>query len=135
MYIGENTAACRGDWKEGCLTKDSLGFSGSFSPQWVAVMPGLNLSVPIFLQYQLYGNAVTRAGGSKRGNKVFTIGLAAQWLAAYNASITYAAFDGQSNGRKTIGPVGVYDAADRGGFGTAAFSDRSRVYLTLSTTF
>lgn len=135
MALNENTAACPGDVREGCNTKNSWGVSVYFAPQWLSVASGVNLDMPTFVQYQFKGNTATRAGGNKEGNAVYTIGLHALVQSKYNFTLAYNGIHGKTNGRTTVGPVGNFDSNDFGGNGLNFFNDRNWVSFTFGTTF
>jgi hypothetical protein len=135
MALNEHTLACPGGAEDGCNTKNSWGFSVFFAPQWLSVAPGVNLDMPVFLQYQVKGNTATRAGGNKEGNAVYSVGLHANIRSRYDVTLAYNGYRGKNNGRNTLGPVGVYNADDYGGNGLNFFNDRGWVSLTLGTTF
>ena len=135
MALNENTAACPGDARDGCNTKNSWGVSIYFAPQWLSVAQGVNLDMPVFVQYQVKGNTATRAGGNKEGNAVYSIGLHANVQSRYDITLAYNGYHGKTNGRTTLGPAGPFNANDFGGNGLDFFNDRGWVSLTLGTTF
>ena len=145
MEVTENSPACfnggiggappAGDLRFGCHTRQSWGVSVFFDPQWLAVAQGVNLDMPIFVQYQVKGNTATVAGGNKEGNLVYSLGLHAQVDTKYNITLAYNGFHGRTNGATTVGPAGSYDAYDYGGNGINFWNDRNWLSLTLGTTF
>ena len=134
MALAENTVACPGGARDGCNTKNSWGASIFFQPQWLSVVPNVNLDMPIFVQYQFKGNTATRAGANREGNAVYSIGLHAFVQSRYNFTLAYNGYHGKNNGGETIGPAGNY-YADEVGNGLGFFNDRGWVSLTFGTTF
>jgi len=122
MALTENTAACPGGADAGCNTKNSWGVSVFFQPQWNGVFEGVNLDMPIFVQYQIKGNTATVAGANREGNAIYSIGLHALVRSRYDATIAYNGYRGRDNG----GGVGN---------GLGFFNDRGWVSLTLGTSF
>jgi hypothetical protein len=70
----------------GCATKDSLAFSMGFTPQWLQVASGLDLSMPTSLSYGVFGNSPT-LGGSNQGAYKWSIGLTATYHTLYEFGI------------------------------------------------
>ena len=134
MALAENTAACPGGAHDGCNTKNSWGASILFQPQWLSVVPNVNLDMPIFVQYQFKGNTATRAGANREGNAVYSIGLHAFVQSRYNFTLAYNGYRGENNGGEAIGPVGSFYANEAGN-GLGFFNDRGWVSLTFGTTF
>ncbi len=70
------TAGATGNKSDGCATKDVLLLSVSFTPQWLQVYPGVDLSAPMSLSYGLRGNGATLGGGNE-GAATWSLGLEA----------------------------------------------------------
>ncbi len=67
---------------DSCATKDALVFNMGFNPQWMEVLPSLNLTMPISLSYGISGNAPTILG-STEGSYRWSVGLTANYKAIY----------------------------------------------------
>lgn len=80
------TSGSRSD--AGCSTKDSLAFSTMFTPKWLEVIAGMDLSMPIFLSYGLKGNSPT-LGGSDKGAYSYSLGLTATYHTLYEFGLSY----------------------------------------------
>lgn len=97
-----------------CATKDYLGVSVLFVPKILQIFPGADLSIPLFYQVGIKGNAATLSGGNK-GAGNYSIGLSLDYLSKYTISLTYSDFIGnyKDNGRiVTVGNGPLYQ--DRG---------------------
>jgi len=138
MFAGINTPACPGGVKEGCSTKNSLGMAVTVKPMWLGVFPGVNLDMPMFLQYQLKGNTLVRSSGTKEKNLTYSIGLHAQVNGRYDATLTYTGFHAPEHGqggKECVNPAGNYYCGEIGATGFGIWNDRARLILTLATTF
>jgi hypothetical protein len=135
MEVVENSIACPGDVRDGCSTKQSWGASVLFNPQWLSVAPGVNLDMPIFIQYQFKGNTATRSGANKEGNAFYSVGLHALVRARYDLTVAYNGFHARTNGKSTVGMAGSYDSDDLGGNGFGFWNDRGWLSFTFGTTF
>lgn len=127
LYNGEGYGGCGGGDKwDGCSTNDALAVAAHFTPQWLQVKPGLDLSMPVFFQYGVHGNAATLNGGQAQGSFVYTVGISALYRQTHKATLQY---NGYSSRAKTEN--GVYT----GGNGAFMWNDRDWISLTLSTSF
>ncbi|WP_274381901.1 DUF1302 family protein [Noviherbaspirillum sedimenti] len=134
MYAGvNNAAACPGGDKwTGCATDDSASIALYVAPQWLQVMPGVDLDMPMYAQYGLYGNSATAAGGNNQGSLLYTLGLHALVQQKYHVTLQYNGFHGHHSGGLTSGPAGNFYTA---GNGLSFLNDRNWVSLTFSTAF
>lgn len=126
LYNGEGYGGCEGDKWDGCSTNNALAVAASVTPEWLQVAPGLDLSMPLFFQYGVHGNAATLNGGQAQGSFVYTAGISALYRQTHRATLQY---NGYSARAKTEN--GVYT----GGNGAFMHNDRDWISLTLSTTF
>lgn len=56
-FLKKEGYACVGGVRNGCVTRDSFQGVFRFSPSWVAVAPGIDLSALVSLTYGLHGNS------------------------------------------------------------------------------
>jgi hypothetical protein len=119
------TAAAKNKW-DGCVTKDYVGTSIAFTPNWYQVFPGVDLSAPLTYAVGLSGNAATTFGGNQKlGN--YTIGLSADVQQKYRFDLKYIDFVGayKDNGTAVTSVNGL----------TTYLKDRGFLSLTFKTTF
>ncbi|WP_341829513.1 DUF1302 domain-containing protein [Stutzerimonas stutzeri] len=110
--------------KEGCATRDAWGFNLSFTPQYLGVWPGIDLSLPMTLGGGLHGNSAM--GGVNEGAYSYSIGIQADIRKQYLATLAWA--DSTADIKRTA--AGTY--VGNGGWQT---TDRGRITLTLKTSF
>lgn len=133
MYFGEdNSATCPAGTKwAGCATDDSVSVALYVAPQWLSVFPGVDIDVPLFAQYGLYGNSATVDAANAEGALIYSIGVHALINQKYNVTLQYNGYESRHKGIVT-GPAGDYYAYSPGvGF----LDDRDWVSLSFSTTF
>jgi len=81
-------------------TRDAAALRLIFEPSFFQVVPGLNLGVPVGLGWNFYGRSSSIFnwnGGSSRGGD-FSIGLNANYLTDWNASLSYTGYFGAADG-------------------------------------
>ena len=113
---GENFTAANGG---GPGHWNSIGFHGVFTPTWFEVRPGVDLSAPLGLAYNFWGNSPgshTFNGSDQSHGGEATIGLNLTYLSTWNAALAYNQF---------FGPVSYGQL----------FADRSNVTFNLQHTF
>lgn len=79
------------DKGDGCSTKDSLAMEVIFMPQWTAVAPSVDLTMPTSLYYSIYGNSPVNGGNSNYGYYSWSIGLTALYKNTYEVGLLYSA--------------------------------------------
>lgn len=124
LYNGEDYAGCpTGNKWDGCSTDNAVAVAANFTPQWLQVYPGVDLSMPLFVQYGVYGNAASLNGGVAQGALVYTAGLSTTIRQTYKATLQYNGYS--------------FRAKDNYASGNGAYmwNDRNWVSLTMSTTF
>lgn len=133
FYQRAGSAACvnpnggAGDASDGCSTDDYLGMAMLFTPQYLQVMPSLDLEVPMSLNYGLHGNAPS-SGGGKEGEMSWSIGVKATYAQKHEFQVLYADQHAHSK----------YDATGSvvtGGSGSVGTNDRSWLVFTYKTAF
>jgi len=115
---------------DGCTTKDFVGIGLGVTPTWFAVLPGLDLQMPLTYAVGLSGNAATVFGGNQ-GAGNYTVGLGADLWQKYRFDLKFIDFLGRY--REGQGPIGE-QVATANGFNTY-LKDRGFVSLTFKTTF
>jgi hypothetical protein len=98
---------------------DAVGFHAIFTPQWFGVFPGADLSAPIGLAYNFWGQAPTSHtfnGNDQNHGGVATVGATLSYHTIWNLGLTYSQY---------FGPVSQGQV----------FADRSNIALSLQRTF
>lgn len=111
----------------GCPTRNAVGISALFEPIWYEVLPGVNLSMPIFISTGLSGNSPVLFG-SNQGEGSYSIGFTFDVKSQYKISLKY------------IGYLALHSNDNQGVLSNSNSSlgkywDRNWVSLTLQTTF
>ncbi|MCY1307085.1 hypothetical protein D9M70_569870 [compost metagenome] len=76
-------------------TRDAYSLRFTFEPQYFQVMPGVDVQVPINVGYTPHGrSSVTPLAFSPEHGGDFTIGVKADYLQNYSASLSYTNFFG-----------------------------------------
>jgi hypothetical protein len=97
-----------------CATKNYLGVSALFAPKILQVFPSADLTIPLFFQVGIKGNAATLSGGNKNAGN-YSVGLQLDYQTKYTFGVTYSDFLGKYKDNGSIATVGngpLY--ADRG---------------------
>jgi hypothetical protein len=115
--------ACSYKWN-GCATKDFVGVALQFDPQWLQVFPSVDIDVPIFINYGLYGNAANNGGGNQAAG-TYSIGVHGKWKGNYEATLSYQGFTARTHNQ------GMVITAN----GNAAYNDKGWVFLTVKAAF
>ncbi len=148
LYDGtSNPLACpNGDKWYGCSTDDTVTAALLFAPQWLSVFSGVDLDLPLFAQYGVFGNLPTLGASVGQGSVVYTAGVHALFRRKYNLTLQYNGFYAPTRGRTDFtvqaagnlppgtsfaGPGPQYYA---GGTGLYQLNDRGWASLVFSTT-
>lgn len=115
-----------GDKNDGCATKDVVLFNVSFTPQWLQVYPGVDLSMPMSFGIGLHGNGATLGGGNE-GAYSYSVGLEANVRQKYLFGIKWA----DARARYNTGPTGLVTTVN----GNAAQNNHGWLGITFKTTF
>lgn len=113
--------------KIACQTRGALGGSILFAPTWYQVMPGVDLSMPLFVDVGLHGNSPVMFGANK-GQGNWSVGLAADIYQQYNVALKYNGFIARHSDDE-LGAGGSSNAA------LGKYWDRDWVSLTVKTSF
>lgn len=129
-------------------TKDNWGLAINFTPTWYQVFPGVDMTMPLSVNWGLSGVSPVQAGGAKEtGN--YAVGLGATIYNQYFVDLKYVDSFGKSadcnDGARDGATPNALDATQRttcyaGGYssfsgGGATTEDRGAIYLTLKTTY
>jgi hypothetical protein len=136
LFLRDGTTACAnssrpvrglGDATWGCATKDAWGFGIAFSPKWLQVLPGLDVSLPLRLTMGLDGNTAVIAGVNEDAG-AWSVGTELQYDNIHFLTLAYA--DAFANRHVVNGVV-------TGGNGGSTFpiTDRGRITLTYKVSF
>ncbi len=109
------------------VTRDNGIIAGNFSPQWLQVLPGVDLSLPITASYGLWGVSSVANGGAENDGS-WGVGLALDIYTKYKVNLNYVNYFGEIERDPVTGI-----ASSRGGNGL--LRDRDFVSLTLKTSF
>ncbi len=108
-------------------TRDYFGMGISFTPTWFQVLPGVDLSMPMFVSGGVSGTSAIFTGGTK-GTGSYSIGLAAVYNDVYRFDLTYV----DSFGRYLTNAAGVITSNS----GPQSLTkDRGSLGLTFKYTF
>ena len=136
MYTGTyNATGCptHSRWS-GCSTGFAVAIAGTFDPAWLQVFRGVDLDMPLFVQYGIRGNPASLGTSPKEGGLNFTAGLHALIKTTYNVTLQYNGYHAHtSRGTTPIdgGAASIYTS----GNGNYFYNDRGWVSLVLSTSF
>ena len=144
LYNGtSNRAVCPSGSKwDGCATDESVIFSAMVEPQWLQAYPGVDLSMPAFVQYGVYGNTPSLGANVNQGALVYTLGVRALIHNNYNITLQYNGYNAHHRSRLTNAsggtvPVGTdgYPSYYAGGNGAYFYNDKDWISLTAKFSF
>jgi hypothetical protein len=122
-FNGVGYGTCTYKWN-GCATRDFVGVTYQFDPQWLQVFPSVDIDLPVFLNYGLYGNAANNGGGYQ-GAITYSVGVNLTYEGKYNLTLSYEGFNARTHNQ---GPVILSN-------GNVATNDKGWVFLTLKAAF
>ncbi|MEN6440325.1 MAG: DUF1302 family protein [Syntrophobacter sp.] len=109
------------------VTDDNAVIAANFSPQWMQVFPGVDISLPITGSVGLWGtSAVANGGGQADGS--WGIGLQFDIFTKYKVNINYVDFFGPISSDPI---TGAYTSVG----GSGPLRDRDFITLTFKTSF
>ncbi len=116
-----------GSWKDNCATKDAWGLSIRFAPQWLQVLPSLDVTLPLSYQTGLDGNSAITSYGVNQDVSTLSLGVQLDYRVIHRLTLEYA--DSFAK-RHTVDDVVV------SGNGTSySTTDRGRVSITYKVAF
>ncbi|MFM0394971.1 DUF1302 domain-containing protein [Paraburkholderia phytofirmans] len=131
LYNGVGSLACTGGGlSTGCATRNALGLTVNFAPQYLQVLPGVDLTIPMTVTAGLAGNGAT-SGSSSAHSWTWQIGATASIWQKYTVGLYYGGF--YSHYKQTSATA--YPIATTAGNGPYMYNDRGYVLLTLQATF
>lgn len=110
---------------QGCATRSVWLMQVGFEPQWLQVMPGVDVAMPMSLAYGLHGNGATLNGGNE-GASTWSIGVRLDVRSNYQIALKYS--DGHARVQEADGRV-------TGSNGNAVQNDHGWVSLSFGTSF
>ncbi|MDX1296894.1 MAG: DUF1302 family protein [Pseudomonas sp.] len=122
------------DKNDGCGTDDAVAVALFFEPTWLQVFPSVDLSMPLFVQYGVYGNPAYSAGAFYAEDSVIaSIGVKAAYQQKHYVTLQYQDYHWNPTGRVVNGAPGgdVY----AGGNGPTGLNDKGWVSLSYNTSF
>ncbi|MDN4546357.1 DUF1302 domain-containing protein [Pseudomonas sp. C32] len=108
--------------------RNAFVLTANFTPTWLQVFPGVDLSTPMVISSGLSGNSPVSNGGNEDAGS-YSFGVAADIVQKYKADLKYVDFFGKYDKDPRTGAVSVANG------GSALLKDRGMLTLTLKTTF
>ena len=115
-----------GDKGDGCATRNVFLMQVGFTPQWLQVFPGVDLSAPMSIAYGLSGNGATLGGGNE-GALSYSFGLEFDMRQQYKFGIKWS----DQRARYNTGPTGLATTSS----GNAVQSDHGWLAVTFKASF
>ncbi|MGP3791532.1 DUF1302 domain-containing protein [Pseudomonas sp. B392_1p] len=118
-----------GDGSWGCATRNSTVFSANFTPRWLQVWPGVDLSAPVFVSWGVQGNAATGGLIGAEGQVSYSLGVQAEIYQTHTVKLAW---------NDSWSPIhNTYAAGGQGvtGGGTWWQNDHGWLSLSLKTAF
>lgn len=116
-----------GSWKDGCATKDAWGLSIRFAPQWLQVLPSLDVTLPMSYQVGLDGNSAISGLGVNQDAASLSLGVQLDYKVIHRLTLEYADYFAK---RHTVDDVAV-----SGNGSSFSLTDRGRVSITYKVAF
>ncbi|MFL6877711.1 DUF1302 domain-containing protein [Pseudomonas marginalis] len=114
-----------GDETYGCVTRNSTVFSTNFTPRWLQVFPGVDISSPVFASYGLQGNAATGGMTGAEGQITYSFGVQAD---IYQTHVVKLAWNDSWSPNHTTHPA----TGGEGMTGAGSWSQNDHGWLSLS---
>lgn len=73
----------------GCATRNSTVLSTNFTPRWLQVFPGVDMSSPIFASYGVQGNAATGGLIGAEGQIAYSLGVQADIYQTHTVKLAW----------------------------------------------
>jgi Protein of unknown function (DUF1302) len=136
LYNGTgNPLGCpTGNKWDGCSTRNSVSVAALFDPTWLQVFPNVDIDMPLFVEYGVYGNTASLGNSVNQGAIIYTAGVHALIKNKYNVTLQYNGYHAHTNGGTTPvngGAASYYTS----GNGTFFYNDRGWVSLTFQAAF
>jgi hypothetical protein len=133
LYNGTgNLQGCpTGNKWDGCSTRNAVSVAALFDPTWLQVFPNVDIDMPLFVEYGVYGNTASLGNSVSQGAIIYTAGIHALVKNKYNVTLQYNGYHAHTNGGTTHGAAPYYTS----GNGTYFYNDRGWISLTLQAAF
>jgi hypothetical protein len=121
--------------RDGCSTDSELNVNVLFDPQWLQVIPGVDVDAPMSVAAGLYGNGQTLAlagTGTMAGTVSYSVGVHALVRQKYNIKLSYSGFQSPTGKIAYNGEGQPYYST---GSGQYMWNDKQQITLVLSTAF
>ncbi|TLX70619.1 DUF1302 domain-containing protein [Pseudomonas nicosulfuronedens] len=119
-----------GDESYGCATRNSTVFSTNFTPRWLQVLPGVDLSAPVFVSWGVQGNAATGGLIGAEDQVSYSFGVQADIYQTHTVKLAWN--DSWSPNHNTYTSTGAQGVT---GGGTWWQNDHGWLSLSLKTAF
>lgn len=119
-----------GDETWGCATRNSTVLSTNFTPRWLQVFPGVDLSAPVFVSWGVQGNSATGGLIGAEGQVSYSVGVQAEIYQAHTVKLAWN--DSWSPDHNTYPASGGQGVT---GGGTWWQNDHGWLSLSLKTAF
>jgi hypothetical protein len=132
LYRGEGYTACDSrneDKHDGCATRDYVQIAVNFTPEYLQILPGMDLKLPMTVNYGIQGNAPSGNSGNE-GALSWSIGAVAMYLNKYEFGLRYA---DRAIGDIKVGPTGL--VSGNGTKSSIGATDRGYLNFTFKTSF
>jgi hypothetical protein len=119
-------------WSRGCVTHPFTSVALSMSAGWTQVLPGVDLSLPVFIS-RTFGNSPSAGGGSD-GFLTYKVGLGATYRAIHQFDLSYTGWHQKidvASAPQTVPGLGTVYGRILG----APYSDKGFLSFTYQTTF
>jgi hypothetical protein len=131
LYNGVGSVACQnGGTSTGCSTRNAVALTVNFAPQYLQVLPGVDLTIPITVSTGLAGTGPTN-GSSFQQSWSWQIGASAVIRQKYTVGLYYGGFHSRYQQTSAAGAP----LATTTGAGPYMYNDKGYVLLTLQAAF
>ena len=120
---------------DGCSTPDEVNINILFDPQWLQVIPGVDIDAPFDVNAGIHGNGQTLAlggTGDQAGSVAYSVGVHALVRQLYNIKLSYSGWHSPTD-KKVINAFGLQQYS--GGSGEYMWNDKGNLELVFSTAF
>jgi hypothetical protein len=134
LYTGRGYPSDPGGKSLGAPTDDALGAAISFTPEWLQVLPSVNLSMPLFWQGGITGNPAYTAGGFfAEKSYTWTAGISVDYKAEHKFTLQYNDYYWKPISQTVDNGFGtqIYP----GGNGAYALNDKGWISFQYKTSF
>jgi hypothetical protein len=123
QFNGVGYGTCTYKWNS-CATQNFVGAAYRVDPQWLQVFPSVDIDMPFFVSYGVYGNAANN-GGDFQAAATYSPGVNFKFRGKYDLSLNYEGFYART---RREGPLVFAN-------GNAAYNDKGWFFLTFKAGF